>query len=214
MNAEQVVKFCQDVYGTEFCKDPNAANIVYVEGANANLIPNKDLPDKWNDRCLIIQFSPSGAPFIRANYPCTTEPGVSATLSKQAAALGGVARIAFGFHKEKWVLGFHKGNKEHPALVQVDLITVHRDKNKDFKRTADPVTTDVKGLNQHGARKGLRPVRVGGFSLGCLVRELWEDHEEFIAIVSNDPRAIKDRKFKISSTVVDGSKLFSKYGQD
>jgi hypothetical protein len=111
------------------------------------------------------------------------------------------------------VLGFHKGNKEHPALVQVDLITVHRDKNKDFKRTADPVTTDVKGLNQHGARKGLRPVRVGGFSLGCLVRELWEDHEEFIAIVSNDPRAIKDRKFKISSTVVDGSKLFSKYGK-
>lgn len=38
----------------------------------------------------------------------TSEPGLSATMSKQGAKLGGVFRIAIGFHKEKWVMGFHK----------------------------------------------------------------------------------------------------------
>lgn len=43
----------------------------------------------------------------------------------------GTAIIAYGFHKSKWQLGFHKQRPDHPALVQVKPILVYRDANKD-----------------------------------------------------------------------------------
>ena len=43
----------------------------------------------------------------------------------------GTAIIAYGFHKGKWELGFHKQREDHPALVQRKPIFVYRDNNKD-----------------------------------------------------------------------------------
>ena len=206
--AENIISFCKSRYGTEINETPGAANLFYLEGCTAGaLTQNPDLLDQWNDTSLIISYNQAGLPVIVFNAEATSEPGLSATTSKQAAKLGGVFRIAIGWHKEKWVQGFHKSNRLHPALVQCAPINGHRDKNMDGKRTGDLYTDNVKGLNQHGTRDGLKSVRVGEWSYACLVRRMWGDHMAFIRLCSLDPGFIKDKAFKYSATVVDWSEF-------
>ena len=206
VTASEIVAFSSSIYGTKFEKTPGAVNILYLEGCTAaTLEPNPDLPDLWNDTSLIIQFDASGLAYFAHKAEATSEPGLSATMSKRSARLGGVFRIAIGFHENKWRLGFHQRNTHHPALVQVAPITGHRDRNRDGKRTADPLTQDVTGLNQHGTRPNLRSVRVGEWSYACLVRRMWADHMEFYGMCANDPRGKADVNFTFSTTVVDFS---------
>lgn len=191
---------------------PGAVNIIYLEGCDFDTLnPNADAPDLWNDTCLIILHDKHGAPFIAHQSQATSEPGLSATKSKRAETLGGVARITIGFHKEKWIEGYHKGSKTHHALIQAKPITVHRDKNKDGKRTGDVVTMDVQGLNQHGTRPRLIPLRVGEWSYACLVRRLWQDHLEFMRLIYADPRSSPINRFYFSSTVADYSKMYKSF---
>jgi hypothetical protein len=209
VTASEIVAFSSSIYGTKFEKTPGAVNIVYLEGCTAaDLTPNPDLPDLWNDTSSIIQFDASGLAFFAHKAEATSEPGLSATMSARSARLGGVFRIAIGFQEEKWIRGFHKGDPLHPALVQVAPITGHRDRNRDGKRTADPITDDVRGLNHHGTRPGIRPVRVGGFSFACQVRRMWEEHLQFMALCDADPRYIDSKRFRYSSTTVDHSNFW------
>lgn len=206
--AENIIAFCKSRYGTEINETPGAANIFYLEGCTAGaLMQNADLIDQWNDTSLIISYNQAGQPVIVFNAEATSEPGLSATTSKQAAKLGGVFRIAIGWHKEKWIQGFHKSNNLHPALVQCAPINGHRDKNMDGKRTGDLFTDNVKGLNQHGTREGLKSVRVGEWSYACLVRRMWGDHMAFMRLCSLDPGYIANKAFKYSATVVDWSEF-------
>lgn len=206
ISASDLVAFSSSEYGTKFCKDPGAVNIVYLEGCTAaDLTPNQDLPDLWNDTSTIIRFDENGLASFAHIAEATSEPGLSATMSKQSARRGGVFRIAIGFHENKWRIGLHQRNPAHPALVQVAPITGHRDRNRDGKRTADPMTQDVSGLNQHGTRPNLRSVRVGEWSYACLVRRMWKDHIDFMNLCHTDPRWIADNNFTFSTTVVDYS---------
>lgn len=206
ISASDLVAFSSSEYGTKFCKDPGAVNIVYLEGCTAaDLTPNPDLPDLWNDTSTIIRFDENGIATFAHIAEATSEPGLSATMSKQSARRGGVFRIAIGFHEECWIRGFHQKNTQHPALVQCAPIRGHRDANRDGKRTGDLITTDVSGLNQHGTRPGLKSVRVGEWSYACLTRRLWERHLKFMAINDADPRYIANKLFRYSSTVVDYS---------
>lgn len=204
VRAEDVVQFAVEMYGTEIDQRPGAVNLFAFEGCSKDLTQNPDLIDQWNDTIAIIQYI-DGKPTFSHLAEGTTEPGLSSTMSKQAARLGGVARIAIGFHKEKWRIGFHKSDKSHPALVQAAPITVHRDRNKDGKRTGDPVTTDVAGLNWHGTRPGLRPIRVGGFSAGCVVQRFWGDLLIFMGKVAEHQMLYGTQLF--SATVVDWSRF-------
>ncbi len=206
--AQRILNFCQAEYGTKVDTTPGAVNIFYLEGCNvSDFSPNQDAPDGWNDPCIIISYNQAGQPQITFKAEATCEPGLSATQSKRASALGGVFRIAIGFHEEKWVQGFHKSNPVHPALVQCAPILGHRDANRDGKRTGDLVTDNVKGLNQHGSRPGIKPTRVGEFSYACLVRRMWGDQIAFMRLASLDPRYIANKDFKYSTTVVDYSKF-------
>ena len=212
MTADKILQFCKSEYGTEVCTMPGAVNIIYLEGCDFDtLAPNNDAPDLWNDTSLIILHDNHGQPFIAHQSQATSEPGLSATKSKRAESLGGVARITIGFQKECWVEGYHKGNPNHPALIQAKPITVHRDKNKDGKRTGDIITTDVKGLNQHGTKPNLVPLRVSEFSYACLVRRLWANHLDFMRLVYADPRRSPINKFYFSSTVADYSKMWKSF---
>ena len=208
VTAKDILDFCKSEYGTEVSEAKNTVNIIYLEGCNAaDLTPNADRPDEWNDTSMIIMHHSDGTPFIAHQAEATSEPGISATMSKQAAKLGGVFRIAIGYHKEKWVMGYHKRNNAHPALVQSGKIFGHRDKNRDGKRTGDLVTDNVLGLNQHGTRPNLQSVRVGDWSYACLVRRMWDKHMEFVRLCAADPRRsyIDPSEFKFSTTVVDYS---------
>jgi len=206
VTASEIIAFSSSIYGTKFDQTPGAVNILYLEGCTAaTLEPNPDLPDLWNDTSTIIQFDQAGNAYFAHKAEATSEPGLSATMSKRSARLGGVFRIAIGYHEKKWRLGLHQRNPAHPALVQVAPITGHRDRNRDGKRTADPMTQDVSGLNQHGTRPNLNSVRVGEWSYACLVRRMWNEHMEFYNLCANDPRVKADANFTLSTTVVDYS---------
>lgn len=184
-------------------------NIVYLEGADADGRPNADRPDQWNDRRIVIRHDPDGAVRLIHNVPATTEPGLSATMSAAARKRGGVARIAMGQHTA-WKVNYHKNRADHPALVQVRPLPVHRDYNRDGRRTGDRIDVGLFGINQHGTRPGVVPRQVGTWSEGCLVAQLWQDHLNFMDIIRTDIRYQQDKELLFTATVIDTSD-FSKW---
>jgi len=188
--------------GYKVFTEPSHYNILYIEGADYDLRPNADRPDEWNDRRLLIEQNE-----ITFNVTATTEPGQDSTFSASAGRLRGVARIAFGQYTA-WRRGLHKGNPNHPALVQHGVIPVYRDLDKNFIRTGDKLWHNVTGLNQHAALRDKLARRVGAFSAGCLVGHNWQDHEQFIEILETDPRFIADRKFLFTTTIIAGDDLW------
>ncbi len=187
-------------------RKPGHVNIVYLEGSNEDGTPNRDQIDGWNDRRIVILFDKDGKPQIVHNAAATTEPGYTATMSKAAEKRGGVARIQFG-QFTAWRLFYHKYSTlgpRHPALVQVAPLKVHRDANKDGKRTGDALDW-VQGLNQHGTSiLGNTPGNVGMWSEGCLVGQIWAQHLLFIELCKADPRYIADDQFIFTTTIIAG----------
>lgn len=184
---------------------PGFLTIVYIEGADANGRPNPDVHDQFNDRRIVLRREPNGRPVILHNALATTEPGRHFTNAPPKPE--GVARIAFGQYKA-WRVGFHKASKspptKHEALVQVGNITIHRDKNKDGKRTGDKTFTgDGFGINQHHGHNN--PIsKVGRTSAGCLVGRSVEEHRQFMALVKTDPRFKASRGYVYLTTVLNG----------
>jgi len=215
--AQQILQFCSTEYGTIVADQPGEVNIVYLEGATvtkkedalSTITPNNDAPDLWNDVRMVISPNQFGEPNFKLLADATSEPGLSATHSKRAQQTNGVFRIAIGYHHEKWRAGFHKGNLNHPALVQAAPILGTRDRNRDGKRTGDLVTDNVKGLNQHGTRPGLTSMRVGEWSYACLVARIWAEHIKFMKLNQADPRYLKSVEFLYSTTVVDYSRFWA-----
>jgi hypothetical protein len=185
---------------------PGYLNIVYVEGVDGEGTLNDDAPNKWNDRRLVIEIK-NRKPTIVGNWDATTEPGFHFVFNPMNPK--GAARIAFGQYKA-WRVGVHNASKPsaHPALVQVGQITVHRDFNKDMKRTNDK--TDVGSafaVNQH---QGFNqpPGDIGRSSAGCLVGRTNKGHGEFMDLVKTDPRYKEaSRGYTYMTTVIAGDDL-------
>lgn len=192
--------------GYRLFRGPGEINIVYLEGADPDGTPNRDENDRWNDLALLIVFDPDGTPGIVHRAVCTTEPGHLATLSAQALRLGGVARVQLTQYLECWQLGFHKGDPNHPALVQCAPVQVHRDRNRDFKRPGDALAFAT-GINHHGTRPNFTARLVGLFSQGCTVRHLWDEHLVFITLLKTDPRYMANPLFRFSATYLDAGKV-------
>jgi len=191
-------------------KLPGFLNIVYVEGANADGMPNADEFNKFNDRRIVIAIE-EGKPIIKMNVLATTEPGKFYTENPENP--GGAARIAFDQFKS-WRVGTHKAGKPgaHEALVQVANISVHRDKNKDGKRTGDIVDVgSAFGINQHSGHNQ-DPNNIGKASAGCLVSQSDQDHKHFMALVKTDPRFAASNGYRFISTVIAGDKLKQEIG--
>lgn len=193
-------------------REPGQLNIIYIEGINPDFSLNKDALDGWNDLSIILNFDAAGLPSILFSAVCTTEPGKAATFDSEARRLGGVARIAFGQH-HAWRVGFHRRAKlldTHPALVQCAPIQVHRDSNRDGKRTGDPMGFAY-GLNQHGTAPNYKGGAIGTWSRGCLVRRWWNDHLKFMDLIKTDTRYIQSQRFIFSSTIIAGDDFFRNF---
>ncbi len=196
---------------------PGAYNIIYIEGVNPDLSDNNDAPDQWNDLRLLIDHDADGDPYICFRQVATTEPGILSTMSPASMAKGGVARIRFGLHQNKWHIGWHNYSREgtkHPALVQdrKEPVMVHRDLNRDGKRTNDRISPAF-GINHHGTKPNASPSRVGAFSAGCLVGRDWGEHMKFMEFLRNDVRYNRSKEYKFSAIVIDGSK-FNKWRRE
>lgn len=142
-----------------------ALNIAYLEDADAdNWMPHQNPKlNVWDD--VRIVFTDDGE--VLLSCVATTEPGDYYTFKPMNKA--GAARIAFGQYLDAWVLGYHF--KQY-ALVQVGNISVHRDLNKDGKRTSDKVYSGLFGVNQHttgNSATSSPPALIGKWSAGCLV---------------------------------------------
>lgn len=177
-------------------------NIIYVEGMNAKGTVNSDAPNCFNDIRLVLEVV-SGVPQIIGNWEATTEPGNYYT--RKPMNSGGAARIKFGQYTS-WRVGMHGTSDRHEALVQVAPVSVHRDFNKDFKRTGDRITTGNFGINQHwGYDAAIN--NVGNTSAGCLVGRTRGGHREFMNLVKSDERYKKDPSFIFTTTIIPGDEL-------
>lgn len=191
-------------------RNPGEVNIVYLEGADADGKPNADAADGWNDRRIVIVFQ-GGAPVIVHNAQATTEPGVLATNSEGARRRGGVARVQFG-QFAVWQVGYHnerRNGRLHPALVQRRPLKVHRDANRDGKRTGDALDF-ASGINQHSTRPNALPARVDNWSEGCLVGRSWIEHEQFMALVKADPRYKADAGYFFHTAIIPAADIWGR----
>lgn len=190
--------------GYWIARAPDMCNIVYVEGVNTDGYPNDDRLNEWNDRRIVIQISEGGQPIMQVNDQATTEPGRHYTQNPLNRL--GAARIAFGQYKA-WVDGLHKGKQ--PALVQAGQLRLHRDRNKDGKRSAsDPIDIGSSyGINQHTTSAVADPVFVDKFSAGCMVGRRYRWHLSFMAIVQKDFRYLMNKGYIFMSTFIDGDDL-------
>jgi hypothetical protein len=175
-------------------------NIVYLEGADQNGKPNADGFNEWNDRRIVIEIVEC-VPRIIGNWLATTEPGSTYTYAPMNSE--GAFRIAFGQYKA-WKFGLH-GRTQYPALVQCGEIAGHRDKNKDGKRTGDPMVRGADfGVNQH---HGWDMQFVGPASAGCLVGQSIEGHHDFMNLLKRDRRYCANNRYTFYTTILPGDKL-------
>lgn len=204
--ASKLIAYMESRGDVVFKKD-GELNIIYLEGANIDGTENPDKPDGWNDvRYLVRHFN--GYPEIVFSQVATTEPGVAPTHSPAARKRGGIGRIIMGQQKG-WKMGYHKGDVNHPALVQCLPLLVHRDVNEDYRRTGDPIK-NVTGLNQHGTRVGYEGNNVGNWSEACLAGRIFNRHLEFISHIMNGPEYQADVDH-IYYTAVYGGDDFNKW---
>jgi hypothetical protein len=186
--------------GHWICRHPDCVNIVYLEGVNPDGRLNDDRPDVFNDLRMLIRVV-NGKPVAQRVWEGTTEPGRYWTVNPMNP--GGAARIAFGQYYA-WRVGIHNGS--HEALRQVEPVTVHRDLNKDYKRTGDRTDTGVFFINQHWGYD--MPVSsLGTSSAGCLVGRTKSGHRDFMRLVKADARAEASGGYKFTTTIMDASKL-------
>ncbi|WGV28670.1 peptidoglycan-binding domain-containing protein [Halotia branconii] len=185
---------------------PKQYNIVYIEGMNGDWSLNSDASNQFNDRRIVIEVV-DGVPKIVDHWQATTEPGAYYTYNPMNPA--GAARIKFGQYKS-WAVGMHGSAERHEALVQVRPITVYRDFNKDFQRTADKLDTGLFYVNQHwGYDAPSNDIR--NASAGCLVGRMRQGHREFMAIIKQDRRYVANSDYVFYTTIIPGDDLVKKF---
>ncbi|MDZ8027180.1 MAG: peptidoglycan-binding protein [Nostoc sp. DedQUE11] len=199
--ASKIIKYMQ-AKNYQISTNTKEYNIVYLEGVNEDWTLNKDTPNQFNDRRIVIEVV-DGVPKIVNHWQATTEPGSRYTYNPMNP--GGAARIKFGQYKA-WSVGIHGNSEPHEALIQVAPITVHRDFNKDFQRVGDKLDTGLFLVNQHYGYDA--PVNdIKNASAGCLVGRRREGHKEFMAIIKQDHRYLANKNYVFYTTVIPGDDL-------
>jgi hypothetical protein len=101
----------------------------------------------------------------------------------------------------------------HEALVQVGELSVHRDLNKDGKRTGDRIDVGSGFAINHHSGHNAPANNIGKHSAGCLVGRSHDEHKEFMKLVKTDPRFKKATNgYKFVSTVIAGDDLKATIG--
>lgn len=179
-------------------------NIIYVEGMNIDGSLNDDAPNQFNDLRIVIEVI-NGIPKITGRWEGTTEPGSRATHNPVISS--GAIRIKFGQYKS-WRVGIHGLGRAsaHEALVQVTPVSVHRDFNRDFKRTGDRVDTGLFGINQHwGFDFPKNDIKSTG--AGSLIGRTKTGHKEFMQLVKQDSRFLLNRRYVFVTTIIPGDEV-------
>ncbi|PSB49762.1 hypothetical protein C7B67_16430 [filamentous cyanobacterium Phorm 6] len=194
----------------EIFRLPGEKNIVYVEGMDKNGTINSDKSNHFNDLRLVFAFDGvpprklrNGNAVIEGAWEGTTEPGYYYTDNPMNPK--GAARIAFGQY-QSWQIGIHGYSDPHEALIQVGLVRVHRDYNRDMIRTGDAIDEGYFGINQHWGHD--HPIDdIHTASAGCLVGRTRVGHRAFMQLIKSDRRCVADPNFVFTTTIIPGNKL-------
>lgn len=183
-------------------------NIVYIEGIDPDGRLNNDANNVFNDIRLVIEVVDSQPKIVGGPWLATTEPGQYYVQNPMNPL--GAARIQFNQYTA-WQVGLHGSTNSHEALIQTGgSVTVHRDFDRNGKRTGDKLDTGAFGINQHNGYDN--PVDlVGKASAGCLVGRSIDGHKQFMTIIKQDWRYQKDKKFVFTSTVIPGDDLVKQF---
>jgi hypothetical protein len=203
--ANKIVRYMESK-GYSISRGKQQRNIVYIEGACADGSANADENDIYNDRRIVFEFV-NNEPKILGNWLATTEPGSKYTNNPLNS--GGAARVSFGQYKNTYKVGIHEGPSgrgKHEGLKQVGNVTYTRDRNKDGKRTGDPISNGNPFLNQHKG-SGNSERRIGGDSAGCLVGWGSSGHVEFMDIIKGDTRYQSNQDYKFTVTLINGDRF-------
>ena len=101
-------------------------------------------------------------------FTITTDP--SNLLLRKPENTEGTFILDETHHSKMWSFGFHKGRRDHKALVQFSPCHGHRDNNKND--VIDGVLTPAYGMfgiNMHRASAYSNDSRIGLYSAGCQV---------------------------------------------
>lgn len=200
--ADRIIEYMEQ-QDYKISRNKGEKNIIYVEGADTNGTENDDRPNYFNDLRIIIAFNEGFRPVIEGIYLASTEPGFYYTDNPMNPK--GAARIKFGQYTA-WQVGLHGYSNPHESLVQVEEVAVHRDYNRDMKRTGDLIDWGLFGINQHWGYS--YPVEdIDDASAGCLIGRLWEEHVEFMQRVKSDRRYSFNPGFVFPTTIIDRTKL-------
>lgn len=118
------------------------------------------------------------------SYKQTTNSGRWGLQNPQNAK--GTAVLQPGQHIGKWALGFHKGNPELPALVQIKPLPVERDNDRDsIPELTGIVDVGMHGINIHCVAKKTLYNKVGNRSIGCQDAMHFYEHMGMIQLCRN-----------------------------
>lgn len=193
--------------GHWICRHPECFNTFYLEGVDPDGKPNDDAVNVFNDLRIVFKITSDGTPKLVECWDATTEPGIYWTQNPMSPK--GAARIAFGQYKS-WIVGTHLAGSSsaHEALVQVEPVTVHRDLNRDYKRTNDSLDTGLFGINQHWGYDAPKN-DLGRTSAGCLVGRSKDGHREFMQIMKSDPRYRANAAYRFMAAILPGDGVFA-----
>ena len=93
----------------------------------------------------------------------------------------GTAILEEGYHKDCWAFGYHKQDRNRPALVQIAPLPVYRDGNGDEELDYTESTIETKGLigiNFHTRKNASLSNIIGDISAGCQVIKNKQNFEE------------------------------------
>ncbi|MBD2254440.1 lysozyme [Nostoc parmelioides] len=188
--AEQVVQACE-ARGYPLREDE--WNLVGISG----LAPKRDrtqgyvrdtTPDKWNDSIGVIAKNDGEWEFL-CLYLATTEPGRYYTTVKLLNPKGS-ARLDFGYHRDLWRFGLHRG---YEALVQAGTARLVRDTNKNFQRDDKESFEQGNGVNLHTTKttgwRGSADINtIGQWSAGCNVIFDSQEFKDLMELLKRSPQ--------------------------
>lgn len=163
--------------------------LFYQEKYRANLYGrrNKDLVtvDLFND-VFGVAYVDSWGVGRALEFAATTKPGLAPLDDDTPKNKDGVFIMAPGQHLNCWIIGFHHINdptKKYEAFQQKGpgVFKGYRDGNGDGKfDISGPIYTNAQGVNGHHA--GEKSTRVGGWSEGCQVCQVTEEHTMLLCV--------------------------------
>lgn len=134
-----------------------------------------------NSKFALSQYEKSVGTERMRSYTITTDPGTY-WLNNPMNKLG-TAVLKEGQWENCWAIGYHQGKHDHEALVQVGKLSVYRDGDKDnIAEATNKVDNGLFGINIHGSSKTGMSAKIGKYSAGCQVFQMWDKKQEFLSI--------------------------------